>query len=134
MIRQAHPEDEVAVIDMAVRFNDQYFDIPVNTGKLADWFQLHMQHGVVFRSERGFISALHFPDPVRDHTVLTETAWYSEGRDGLRLLRALIRHGKDHDFDEVRVCTLNTTDSGVLTLLRRMGFTLDIERSHRLEF
>ena len=131
MIWQARPDDENAIIEMTVRFNERYFDIPINIGKLSGWFHTHMQHGVIFRSEQGFISALHFPDPVRDHTVLTETAWYSEGRDGLRLLRTLIQYGKDRQFDEVRVSTLNTTDAAVLTMLDRMGF-LEIERSHRL--
>lgn len=112
-------------------FNDQYFGIPLNGEKLERWFELVVEHGVIYHTDGGYIAGLVVDDPVRDWTALVENAWYARDRSGLRLLRKFIQHGRDIGADEIRMTTLNTTPPGVLTLLGRTGFE-EIERSHRL--
>jgi L-amino acid N-acyltransferase YncA len=131
VIRVATLRDWNEVKEKVIAFNDQYFQIPVDVDKLNAWFLRHLDAGVVLLSEHGLISGLWISDPVRNWDVLAETAWYDTGRDGIRLLREFIEHGRDAGVQEVRMTTLNTTPAGAITLLQRMGFE-EIERSHRL--
>lgn len=62
--------------------------------------------------------------------MLVETAWYSEGRDGLRLLAAFEDRGMNLGVDEVRMTTLEV-NAGVEKVLTRRGYTR-METSHRL--
>lgn len=117
--------------DKVLAFNAEYFDVPVNTEKLFNWFEHHLGRGIIFLSEHGLLTALNVEDPVRDWQAAVETAWYDKGRDGLRLLDALVNASKEAGFNEVRMTTLNTTPPGILKVLERKGFT-EIERSHRL--
>lgn len=131
MIREATARDSELVIELVHNFNDTYFGIPADSEKVERWFQQHLNAGVVYLGDRSIISGLFISDPVRNWDVLAETAWYAEGRDGLRLLRKFIQTARDREMDEVRMTTLNTTPVAALALLQRMGFE-EIERSHRL--
>lgn len=131
MIRVATEDDWQEVRDKIAAFNEQYFDIPVELGRVSGWFMRHLRDGIVLLSENGLISGLWMQDPVRTWYALVETSWYDTGRDGVRLLREFISAAKMQGVNEVRMTTLNTTPVGVQTLLNRMGFE-EIERSHRL--
>jgi hypothetical protein len=131
MIREAGLRDWPEVSAKVFAFNDAYFHIPVNEDKLYGWFEQHVSTGVILLSAAGLIAGLRIVDPVRDWTVLAETAWYDTGRDGVRLLRDFIQVGRARHVDEVRMTTLNTTPPGVTKLLSKHGFE-EIERSHRL--
>lgn len=130
-IRTASLSDWDEVYTKVIAFNEKYYGLPVNAGKLHGWFEQHMDFGVIYLSDNGIISGLLIADPVRTWDVLAETAWYDTGRDGIRLLRKLIEYAKHTHADEIRMTTLNTTPTGVETLLARMGFS-EKERSHSL--
>ena len=130
MIRLATVDDEDQLIELALAFNAAYFDIPVVPEKLDAWITTHMQHGVTYLSEDGFISGLIVPDPLRDHTVLLETGWFSRDNQGARLLLKFIATGREY-ADEVRMTTLSNSPPEAAYILDRLGFK-EIERSWRL--
>lgn len=132
MIRFADASDFPRVLELTKEFNEHYFWVPLNEHKFEAWFDQHMNAGLVLMSDTGFVSALTVVDPVRDWTVLVETGWYDTGRQGLRLMHRLVKEFRAGDYNELRVCTMSTSTVGLDNLLTRLGFTLDVERSHSL--
>ncbi|WFG40930.1 hypothetical protein ParaMal1_00046 [Paracoccus phage ParMal1] len=125
-------DDMEFLIEKAQHFNDRYYGIPLNLDKLTQYLTglIAADQGVVLRTETGAITGVHISDPCRDWEVLVETAWYSEGRDGLRLLAAFEDRGMNLGVDEVRMTTLEV-NAGVEKVLTRRGYTR-METSHRL--
>lgn len=131
-VRDCTITDLSFLIDKAYAFNYRYYGIPLNHKKLEQYLTglLVSEHGVVLRTDTGAITGVHVSDPCRDWEVLVETAWYSEGRDGLRLLGAFEQRGVELGLDEVRMTTLEV-NSGVERVLKRRGYSI-METSHRL--
>ena len=130
MIRVCTLVDLDWMLDMAYAFNDKHYDIPLVYTKTRGWIAELIEHGVCLRSDTGAIVGSLVDDPCRDWRLLVELAWYSEGRDGIRLLQAFENYGLEAGADEVRMTTLGS-NSGVDKLLRKRGYT-ETERSHRL--
>ncbi len=130
-VRRAEFEDVEYILEMAYRFNERFFDLPLNEDKTRAMIEHTIEMHVAFISRFGFIGALIVDDPVRDHVVLVETAWYAEGREGLHLLNALITEGRRLCCDEVRMTTLNTSPAAATAILSKKGFA-PLETSHRL--
>ena len=131
-VRDCTMDDLSFLIEKAHSFNSRYYDIAINPEKLEQYLTglIVSEQGVVMRTDTGAITGVHVSDPCRDWEVLVETAWYSEGRDGLRLLAAFEQRGIDWGIDEVRMTTLEV-NSGVERVLKRRGYSV-IETSHRL--
>jgi len=130
-VRRASYLDMGQIIPMAIKFNEDYFDIPLNLEKAVNIITMIIEDGEAFISDGGFIGALYVDDLVRDWTVLQEVAWYSTDKSGLKLLDALIKRGIEYGVDEVRVCHLATSSPIVGKLLQRRGFA-PLETSYRL--
>lgn len=131
-MRDAQIEDIDFLMEKAYAFNDRYYGIPLNRSGLFKYLKAMIEHssGVCLISDTGGIVGVIHQDLRWDWTVLVETAWYSEGRDGIRLLDAFEKRGRELGCDEVRMTTL-AVNSGVDRLLARRGYK-PIETSHRL--
>ena len=131
-VRDCTEDDLDFLIEKAFAFNALHFDIPLNPDKLVSYLTglIASEHGIVLRTDTGAITGVHISDPVRDWEVLVETAWYSEGRDGIRLLNEFEGRARLLGVDEVRMTTLEV-NQGVAQVLARRGYK-PIETSHRL--
>ncbi len=130
-VRQAERSDIPAIYDMAFGFNEDYFDIPLDMDSCLNTMVDTINNHVAFVSDTGFIGGWLVKDPVRDHVVLVETAWYCTGREGIALLNRFIEEGRKLMVDEVRMTTLETSPKAATAILKRKGFA-PIETSHRL--
>ena len=131
MIRKAELADMLAILPMIERFNDKYFDVPINRVKTIDMVAWSIEDGVCFIADDGFIGGVLVEDLVRDWTVLQECGWYAEGRSGIKLLDAFIAAGRKLKVNDIRICTLATSSPSAGRLLQRKGFA-PLETSHRL--
>lgn len=131
-VRDCTLADLSFLLEKAHAFNSRYYGIPLNPEKLEQYLTglIVAEQGVVLRTDTGAITGVNISDPCRDWEVLVETAWYSEGRDGLRLLAAFEQRGLEWGLDEVRMTTLEV-NSGVERVLKRRGYSV-METSHRL--
>ena len=82
MIYRADEADMERVWELTHRFNEKYYPVPLSRRKWEAWFMHHLNQGVIFLSDNGFISGLLIEDPCRDWWVLAETAWYDDGERG----------------------------------------------------
>ena len=116
----------------ATAFNNTHFDIPLCENKLHAYLTALIVNpmGVALRSDTGAIVGVLTEDPLRNWEVLVETAWYSEGTDGVRLLKAFETIGLEAGVDEIRMTTLQKNNI-VGQLLKKRGY-VPIETSHRL--
>lgn len=130
MVRECTPDDMDWLVEKAIEFNTKHYDIPLNPDKLWNylWAVIASEDGVAIRSDHGAIVGMYVEDPLRDWSVLVETAWYSTGLDGIRLLNAFERRGQL--VDEVRMSHLHVNPT-VAKLLERRGYVA-METSHRL--
>lgn len=131
MIRRATHADHLHICRLTKRFNDQFYDRPLNITKTADAVSLIIDGGACFVSDGGFIGGIETPDLFRDEVALIELGWYAEDRHGMRLLDTFIQEGKDRGVDEVRMCTMHTSPKSAVRALERRGF-LATETSYRL--
>lgn len=131
-VRDANLGDIEFLMEKAYAFNDRYYGIPLDPGGLYRYIEAMIESpdGVCLISDTGGIVGVIHKDPRWDWKVLVETAWYSEGRDGLRLIRAFEERGMEVGCNEVRMTTL-AVNPGVDRLLARRGYK-PIETSHRL--
>lgn len=125
-------DDVPFLMEKVHQFNADYYDVPLNTKKARDHLVdvLVSEQGLVLRTSSGMIAGVFVSDPLRDWNVLVETAWYSEGRDGIKLLAEFERRAALAGVDEVRMTTLSV-NSGVDAVLKRRGYS-SMETSHRL--
>lgn len=131
-VRNATLGDIDFLMEKAIAFNNEHYDVPLDIDKLISHAEMMIESplGVVLVSDTGIIAGILSSDLIRDWTFLVETAWYSEGRDGLRLLRAFEDRGRLLGVDEIRMTTLEVNPDAAKLLVRR-GYTA-IETSHRL--
>ena len=94
MIREATEADIPRLLDMGARFAERaglVDHVGYNPDDMADTFRLMIEseHAVIFIGESGAIGGHASPHPFnRAHWVAQEIFWWSEGREGLRLLQA----------------------------------------------
>lgn len=119
------------ILQLAHRFNDEYFGIPLNLEKTINVVTLIIEDGVGFVSDGGFIGGMIVEDLIRDWTVLQECGWYAEDKSGIALLQAFIDAGLELSVDDIRVCKLETSSPIVGRILQRKGFA-PLETSYRL--
>ena len=131
-VRECKLQDLEWLKNKAVAFNDTHFDIPLCSNKLHAYLTALIVNpmGVALRTDTGAIVGVLTEDPLRTWEVLVETAWYSEGKDGIRLLKAFETVGLEAGVDEIRMTTLQKNDI-VGQLLKKRGYA-PIETSHRL--
>lgn len=131
-VRDATMRDIDFLMEKAYAFNNQYYGIPLNRDGVHEYLKaiIEHEHGVCLVSDTGAIVGVLHKDPRWNWTVLVETAWYSEGRDGLKLLDAFEKRGASLGADEVRMTTL-AVNPLVDRVLARRGYE-PIETSHRL--
>ena len=132
MIRHCDEDDLLWLLETATGFNDRYYGIPLDYSR-ADQYLYDMLRNpfrVMLRSDTGAIIGVIIEDPFRDWKVLVEIGWYSEGRDGLKLLDAFEEQGRCHKVNEIRMTTLES-NKGVEKVLARRGY-VPVETSHRL--
>jgi len=131
-VRKCTIRDLDFLVEKAYEFNSRHFDVPLCPAKLKSYLRglIVSNYGVVLRTDTGAITGVLVSDPVRDWNVLVETAWYTRGRDGLKLLRAFEKKGKRWGVDEIRMTTLEANQQAGRILSRR-GYK-PIETSHRL--
>ncbi len=94
MIRRAEISDIPALLDMGKRFSERaelVDHVGYDPDSMKDTFErLITANEPVFIGEAGAIGALTFPHPFNHaHRGAQELFWWSEGREGLRLLDAL---------------------------------------------
>jgi len=131
MLRKAEHTDMDHIIDLVYKFNTQYFDIELDPDKTEYMTYQLITNGIVFVSDNGFIGGMVVPDMFRNWTYLQELGWFSTDSSGYRLLRKFIAAAKEHEVDEIRMCTLENSNPQAEEILRRVGFS-PIEQSHRL--
>lgn len=131
-IRRAVLSDLDHIIGLTERFNAKYYDVELDPDKTEDAIVQLILHGIVFVSDNGFIGGVIAPDIFRDWTYLQELGWFSTDSSGYRLLNAFIKDARDRGIDEIRMCTLETSDPIAEKILLKKGFS-PIERSFRLQ-
>ena len=128
-----YTDDLDFVMELMQRFNSKHYSVPICLDRLEEFTSrlLDMDTGVVLRTDKGLIAGTLVLDPVRNWSALVELAWYSEGRDGIKLLRAFEERGRVYEADEIRMSHLHSYPrSG--ELLGRLGYT-PVETSHTLK-
>lgn len=131
MIRKCDKGDVDWLVELATRFNNKHFGIPINPDKSRHYLDQMVEYGICFRGNNGAIVGVIAPDPFRDWTVLVEIGWFTDKPgEGLALLDEFIDAGREWGVDEVRMTTLEVNKS-VATVLERKGFK-PVETSHRL--
>ena len=101
MIRAATLEDIPRLLDMGERFS-QLANLSEHVGydrdSMAATFQAMIEGGhPLFIGERGAIGATSTPHPFNHaHIHAQELFWWSEGGEGLALLKELERHCEEH--------------------------------------
>ncbi len=94
MIREAVVADIPRLLDMGARFAERaglVDHVGYNPDDMADTFRLMIENPahLVLIGESGAVGALSGPHPFNHaHTIAQEVFWWSEGREGLRLLQA----------------------------------------------
>ncbi len=127
MIRRAELSDIPALLDMGKRFAKKA-NLSEHVGyddeSMRDTFTRMIEAGEpIFISETGAIGALTFPHPFNHaHRGAQELFWWSEGRDGIRLLEALTAYCKDR-CDSLSMITLEAIKPEATgRLYERRGF------------
>lgn len=132
MLRSCDEYDVPFLMQLAIRFNKRFYDIPLNYSKTWDFIAASVGNpkAVVLRTHSGAILGVVADDPCRDWLTLLEVAWYSEGLDGMRLLKAFEERGWELGVNEIRMTTLAVNPT-IGKILMRREYT-EIETSHRL--
>ena len=132
-MREAGPEDKQHITRLASTFNDRYYPVPLNTDKFGVFYDKLMasDEGVILMTDTGAIVGVVAEDPIRDWVSLVEIGWYSEGGDGLRLLKAFEQVARDRQLNEVRMSTLIWSPPQAQKLLTHRGY-IHTESSHTL--
>lgn len=131
-IRRAVITDLEHILHLTEIFNEKYFDVELNPDKAEDAIVQLILHGIVFVSDNGFIGGVIAPDIFRDWVYLQELGWFATDSSGYKLLNAFIKDAREQGVDEIRMCTLETSDPIAEKILLRKGFS-PIERSFRLQ-
>lgn len=123
MIRKATEADIEDLVEMGASFHAAAkHPSRYNPEHARDLLEAMFKQGAVFRSDKGMIGGLLSPAYCnRNWLMAVELFWWSEDRQGLKLLRAFERWAKDVGADEVRMTTL-ASHPDVETIISRMGY------------
>ena len=127
MIRRAKLEDIPALLEMGQRFAKKANlsdHVGYDPASMADTFErMIAANEPLFMTDTGAIGALTFPHPFNHaHKGAQELFWWSEGRDGLRLLKALTDYCETH-CDSLSMITLEAIKPEATgRLYERLGF------------
>lgn len=127
MIRAAELTDIPRLLEMGAKFSARA-NLAANVGydpdSMAETFERMIAGGEpVFIGESGAIGAVTFEHPFnRAHRAAQELFWWSEGREGIRLLNALTDHC-EATCDSLVMLTLEAIEPERMgNLYRRLGF------------
>lgn len=126
MIRQATAQDIPQLLEMGARFADRaglVDHVGYNPDHMAQTFRLLIEGHVIFIGERGALGAMKGPHPFNhDHWIAQELFWWSEGREGLRLLSAFEEWAAEY-CHSVRMITLEAVEPDrTARLYERRGY------------
>jgi hypothetical protein len=127
MIRRATLKDIPALLEMGRKFADraQLKDhVGYDPHSMAQTFKLLINGGhPVFIGESGAIGASQTPHPFNhEHITAQELFWWSEGREGLALLKALEAHCAE-ECDSLQMITLEAVEpERTGRLYERLGY------------
>lgn len=127
MIRRAVIDDLPQLMEMGARFAERAKladHVNYNPPDMLATFKALIWGGhPLFIGERGAIGATCTPHPFNSaHIAAQELFWWSEGRDGLALLKALTAHCSEHAHS-LRMITLEAVEpERTGRLYERLGF------------
>lgn len=113
MIRLATLDDIPQLSAMGQRFADRaglVDHVGYDPADMAETFRLMIEGHVIFMGEAGALGAMSGPHPFNyRHIIAQELFWWSEGREGLRLLTAFEdwARGRCHS---IRMITLEAVE------------------------
>ena len=127
MIRRATLEDIPRLLEMGEKFAEKArleFNVGYDPASMEDTFSRMIQADEpVFIGEAGAIGALTFPHPFnRAHWGCQELFWWSEGREGMRLLKALTSYCEEHCHSLTMITLEAIKPEEMGRLYRRLGF------------
>ena len=125
MPRLATLGDVLDLVEMGRKFKDASGMVaPFNPEAARDFIStmIEAEAGVVFVSDAGMIGGALVPTYFSPEWLMAvELAWWSEGRDGLRLLAAFEGWARDMGASEIRMTTLASIP-GPAKIMARKGY------------
>ncbi|MGL5737090.1 MAG: hypothetical protein ACRCYS_19685 [Beijerinckiaceae bacterium] len=126
MIRPATLADIPKLLEWGQRFADKaglVDHVGYNPADMENTFRVMIEGHVIFVGEAGAIGAMKGPHPFNyAHTCAQEVFWWSEGREGLRLLDALEAWARSN-CHSLRMITLEAVEpERTAQIYTRRGF------------
>ena len=127
MVRRAELSDIPKLLGMGERFS-KLANLSAHVGydpaSMEQTFRALIENGhPVFVSDTGAIGATCLPHPFNaSHIAAQELFWWSEGKDGLRLLKALTAHCKEHCHSLTMITLEAIEPERTGQLYQRLGF------------
>lgn len=127
MIRPATLSDIPRLLEMGDRFSEKAKladHVGYDPFSMSETFREMIEGGhLLFVSDTGAIGALRAHHPFnREHVFAQELFWWSEGRDGLALLDALIEHCQEHCHSLLMITLEAIKPEATGRLYERKGF------------
>lgn len=137
MIRDAVLDDIPELVEMGRRFIEQA-KLHVGFDRASCEILLQQliegEGGLLLRGENSMFGAVIYPHPFNNaHTIGQELFWYSEGREGFRLLREAEKAIKGKCNSMVMVTMETVNPDRMASLYGKMGF-VPMERGFVKEF
>ena len=138
MIRAATSADIPALLDMGARFSERAAlasNVGYDPDSMATTFERMIAgNEPVFMTDTAAIGAVVFQHPFNfSHTAAQELFWWSDGREGISLLKRLTEHCEAF-CDSLTMITLEAVrPEATGRLYERMGFT-PLEHSYTKVF
>lgn len=127
MIRRATPGDIPRLLEMGRRFADKA-QVKHHVGWDADSVAQTLEAMILgghplFMGEAGAIGAIQTPHPFNHaHIHAQEVFWWSEGREGLALLKALEAHCDEHCHSLIMITLEAVEPERTGRLYERLGY------------
>lgn len=113
MIRKATVSDIPRLLEMGQKFADKaglVDHVGYNPEHMATTFRLMIEGHIILIGESGALGGMSGPHPFNyEHIIAQELFWWSEGREGLRLLGAFEEWARVN-CHSVRMITLEAVD------------------------
>jgi hypothetical protein len=127
LIRRAEVRDIPRLLEMGRKFAERarlVDHVGYDPHSMVQTFEAMIAGGhPVFVGERGAIGATQTPHPFNhEHIAAQELFWWSEGREGLALLRALEAHCSEHCHSLTKITREAVEPERTGRLYRRLGF------------
>ena len=127
MIRAATLADIPRLLEMGRKFADRaklVDHVGYDPHSMVQTFEAMISGGhPVFIGERGAIGATQTPHPFNhEHIAAQELFWWSEGREGLALLRALEAHCAEHCHSLLMITLEAVEPERTGRLYERLGY------------